>query len=313
MTEKRRGLTGGPLPNPGLERTNNIVGKLVHRDQGRADGQASTWPFYAERYTRGVLEVHLHLWSEFLAEHGTEMSNYCAVFQSAHGKSESLDLTMAETLDVDVPAGKAGMGEVYSPVFVMVRDFVKKPKRVKVWRPVRSIVRLNTLDVCLGIDGETFNLSEATSGSRVAILLEFGVPLAVKEDRELGLVVRSPMFHSGDGDEVVKPRSQVIEAVADNNTPFWWQWPQNPQSDDALGMVRLEVEDWVVRVVLKEGLDLPPQRLKVFCRSVELEDAGEGGVLSLHGSLEITQPSSPSLVTPSPTPEPVRTITVSIA
>ncbi len=260
-----------------LERRNNGVGEAVDVREGLYNGQASTWPFCTERYARGKMELHLHLRIKASAEHRSYLSNYCAVFQSAHREGKAFNAPMTKTADVNPALSKVGMNQVYQSMFVLVRHFVKKPKRMQVWRPVCSVVRLEALNKCLSTRREASDLNESTSHYGATAPIHLGVPLGIKEDGELSLTHSTPQSPDRDGNKVVKPRAQVIETVPNNDTPFGWQWLHDLYSDHVLCGVMLEIEDRVIGVRVQEVRNLHVQGVEMYCRSPEFENTGQGG------------------------------------
>lgn len=254
-------------------RNNLPINEIVNAHQCTKNRQSSTWPFWAERYTGGELEIHVHLWFNRSAQHSMHLNDYCAIFKSAHGQGEAtLSNCMSKTSNVDVTSGDAGVRHVNLPMFGMVRDFVKKPKRVQIRRPVRSVVRLQALEECLSFDGEVCDFGQPTSSGWLATPVNLEINLPVNENGELGPVHAPTVLHTGNRDEMVESGAEIIDTISDDSPPLIWGWLDDPYTNDHFIHIGLEVEDGVVRVGVKELINLPLQGIKVFGRPLQLED-----------------------------------------
>lgn len=248
------------------------LNELLDADESGTHRKSSTWPFLVEYYASSKFEIHLHLRFHRVPQHGIDSSHFCAIFQSTSGKCEPLDLAMSKSFDGKITVVNGCMGYVEQPVLVVVRDFMKKPKRMEVWRPIRSVVRLQSLDACLYPIGESFDLSEAATGDGLATLVNLRVTAGVQKDGELVSRRRIPtVLHNRSPDDVVKARPNIIDTVSNQETPFEWQWLIDPNSNHPILGVHIEIEDGIVGVIIEELLDFPLESLEMHLCSPKLE------------------------------------------
>jgi hypothetical protein len=204
-------------------------------DKLAADWRTSQWHPVSERYVNGEIVVHVH----FGIQSGLtgESSAYCALFK------RPLELPGDNGVGAIGPCdGQANIGTVGDhasqgdmPVLVDVGEFADDDQWVG--RKVRSVVRLQPLDCCLGGRGKADKSCEFSAGE----------PSGIVADRELNALdllngenAGLPLgFLHGDAvGQVVERTPEVVGDVAQ---------PQRP-GDIGQRLVEVEASDIAVRL-----------------------------------------------------------------
>ena len=256
--ETRRALIGR------RQRSQDVHDRLIHRVYTRPEhegGLLTTPVDVRDAYVKGEVVPHLHIRRravEFECQEG------CLVFDVPNSNVNCALLPGDQAGKVRFARCRDGCDDSEAAVLVGVVEFLKPAERSQN-ELIRSVVRLQTLDSCLG---------RAAKGPDMPFRL--GSPRGVRRDGKYqgpltGGRVGSA-FSDADGvDTVVESAAETVDAIPDDQTPAaGGQRVDELDVEAILGGVRVRLGPDTVGLRVEEGIHLPSHTLEVVLRPVEL-------------------------------------------
>lgn len=232
----------------------------------------------AERYVRGGVELHFHA-RIGLPQGDTE--DICAVFKRAEiefRREDGAGVRDKSTGGVSLSYGVAGMacGRTDDAKVAMPVDsgeFIENPKGVGVCLKFPSLVRLQTLNVCLGVWVDCINFLESTPVCQTPALVPFveGVVSARDGKRGIGGRIAPNLRDTEFPSEMVQSGSHVLETVPDDERQRLRRLLNHVSPDNILRTIRPSLMGDSVRLEFEEFPDLMVQCHQMLIRPVELE------------------------------------------
>ena len=221
----------------------------------------------AEAYAENRCEIHVHFRIGYTG--GAVVSGYyCAVFNRT--RRQPLDVVRSDNSAedggmVDGP-NQSELHEMGQTMLVGVRKFVQPPQGIgSVILPSR--VRLQSVDVCLRswVDAPDFVLAFP----RVHRLSTENGELGVSDE-----LVRRRVPVAGDNEfvnEVVKSRTEVVQAVSEDKREPSGRSFRLPNPEDILALLRIEFVNGSIRTRFLPPVDFGFETLQVLPRPIQPE------------------------------------------
>lgn len=235
---------------------------IVDGPKERFDGYTIGWPSIAERYVQSKIAVHAHFRHDPGGDIGKSPSfDYCALFYRPAIATENGIGSNIGPLNAETRRGRSSERHNEMPVFVYVGQVAEDGQSMR-RRGVRSVVRLQSLNVCLSCDGEV-------SQSSVALIWPCG---NVVDDNKLNLADLIVSRHAtevrdckGIG-ERVEGTSQAMNHVTNDQGEIKRDGvgPLNPCY--IAGVFFIELGDSSVGLTVCKSLHGAIERVEVFAR-----------------------------------------------
>lgn len=226
-----------------------------------------THRLWFERYMNREIVAHLHL--HFHSHH------LCSV--QVAGGSAGLSPTQRQLGGIpNSPIDKGGIAVgdtseyVQGPVFVETVEFVDDPQRVA--RRVRSEKWLQPVELCVSpIRDNTPDLPKPATARWFAFPVALEVPVGVEEDRELGVIRRVPRSTRQREHDVVKSRTEVVDAVPSDGGPKPGDICRPFNVAHLCGTLILGDDVEGVRLATDEAIQLGLESVQMIFRSINLD------------------------------------------
>lgn len=226
---------------------------------------------FAKRYIDGELGVgvHFRIWDQTF----TLYEEYVSVFQRKlpvggvdgqfHGRPREIGSWKRCNAPREIDDNVAVASGDGNQQFVLIDDvnLVEAPEGV-----VRSTVWLTALHKEFGSGG-----CPVESGRNVAPHVS-----GCRTYWELGVLGWRPAVIENQGvSEEVQRRSQIVNAIADETSPFRWDAFLHSKAIDFVLRLRIDLRDDVIRLSCVESPDLAVEVVKVFFGPVDLDASAE--------------------------------------
>lgn len=159
--------------------------------------------------------------------------------------------------------GNFGCSRENNAMLVNVVNNGEDPKEMSALLPIRSVIRLNRLDISPDVLTEVFKPPD-----------EFRTLLSV--DWEDGI---SGAFDSNSPSDVVKSGTQSVSDLTYQKPPSLRELPREIRPEDIASILQVSIDSTSVRLTCDEGLDFSVEDIKVFLRPI---DSDEGVSHLLH-------------------------------
>jgi hypothetical protein len=162
----------------------------------------------AEGYAEGRRTLHAHL--RVGSEGNDKFRDYCAIIERVGEELGCAEVTPMRTEHSELV--RRGCRQMRHPVLVAVGEDAKNPEGACRSRPVLSVVRLQTLDDCLGVGMDA-------SDHGLTLIVKPGPGLKDGKLEFVGDALGHLGTLVGDGEfvsKVVEGASEVVEAVSDD-------------------------------------------------------------------------------------------------
>jgi len=218
------------------------------------------WDSLAEAYAEGWLGLHVHFRAGFVE--GGIAGDWCAAFNKAE---DGFDVVNGEVVRNEVGRThlreKNNMGQ---PVLVLIRKLVELPQWAAV-NPIRSVVRLQTLDNCLRVWRDAPDHALAFARELCAIAEDGERRLALDVGRDPPAVMSEGQFV----DEVVEGGPEVVDTVPDDEAEFDGRRVEHFEPRELVEGINIEVRPSSVRAFISPGSHFGFKAFQVLERPVE--------------------------------------------
>lgn len=222
--------------------------------------QWGIWPRLLEAYVQGTTEVHVHFRGAVAGVAIPE--DWCAVFNRATDEQSIYDCTMTHC-DFR-QAFKREQCETERSVLIPVGQLIQLPEWMEECRIIPSIVRLQLLDDCLHLRGDSLETTFA-SGCE---------PMFIEADRKrrnfLDLLGQRTSVIVNQGklvNDVVEGGAQVLQTIPDDQGEFSGWLPQGLNVDDvvaAIDALRVELSEDTIGAFFDPPSDFGFKALQVM-------------------------------------------------
>jgi hypothetical protein len=209
-----------------------------------------------ERYFKGVLAPHFHLWA-CSADGTIDFGDYCFVVKGALMEAQQRP-EIGRMGELDFSMFGYGLGHREQLVFVSRIQLLKRPEGA--WCSVRSYIRLQLAHLC---DRVPMDSGEPGQSSLVESLKS-------QENREQRLAI-SEVATSQSPRDIIERTSSIVETVADDKRPVVLRnFLENIKPQEMLSLFRVEFRDNTIGIAIEKSGDFRIKRLRMFFGAAQL-------------------------------------------
>ena len=231
---------------------------------------------WVKGYLKGEIAIHVHFrYTTTLDESAHEMCLFikrkkCSVATRIGGREQrTSSLVTQDKFRITHRCAN----DVEHPMLVFIPKFLKQPEGMVIWRPTRSIIRLQPINNCLCRRIQQTHFAQAASLGRSSSFRDPPKSIPFQEDGKLRFrITISTEVASQLPNEVIERRAEIIEAFADEQPPIWGRLPFDAEAQSILPRLRIELSDWLVGVICQELPDIRIECCEMFVRSFESQD-----------------------------------------